>query len=393
MTSNQVRRQIKGGMQQNRAKQEMTTALARLSARSLFSPYSFSVWSLRSPFPPRVCLCSENILLKSPNKSTIKLIDFGSSCFEDERVYTYIQSRFYRSPEVILGLPYDIAIDMWSFGAILSELYTGYPLFPGENETEQMQVIMEIMGPPPKRLVQESTRKKTFFDPTGKPLIVPNSRGKIRTPGSKDLAQATKCNDPQFLSFLRRCLRWDPKVRMTPEKAFEHPWISEVLNPGVPAKDLSVTPTTHGSGASSQVGASGSGGGGAGSVSVVSSSGAVGSRGEKTARAAAASGMTVAAATSSGTTAAAADGNSMRDVSPSGGVSTARKSSATKSQHAQQPTQAGTGGASTMRLPPAAATKALFPPIAAGASSSGGASTTRQQLQQQQQQQAEEPMH
>ena len=40
-------------------------------------------------------------------------------------MYTYIQSRFYRSPEVILGLPYDEAIDMWSFGCILAELYTG----------------------------------------------------------------------------------------------------------------------------------------------------------------------------------------------------------------------------------------------------------------------------
>ncbi len=48
-------------------------------------------------------------------------------------VYTYIQSRFYRSPEVILGLPYSMPIDMWSFGCILAELYTGYPLFPGKN--------------------------------------------------------------------------------------------------------------------------------------------------------------------------------------------------------------------------------------------------------------------
>lgn len=67
----------------------------------------------------------ENILLKSANKSAIKVIDFGSSCFEHERIYTYIQSRFYRSPEVILGIPYDMAIDMWSFGCILAELYTG----------------------------------------------------------------------------------------------------------------------------------------------------------------------------------------------------------------------------------------------------------------------------
>lgn len=117
---------------------------------------------------------------------------------------------------------------------ILAELYTGYPLFPGENETEQIACIMEIMGPPPKRLVQECTRKKAFFDATGKPLVVPNSRGKIRQPGSKDLAMATKCSDAAFLSFLRRCLRWDPKVRMTPEKAFEHPWITEGIAPPRP---------------------------------------------------------------------------------------------------------------------------------------------------------------
>lgn len=59
-------------------------------------------------------------------------------------VYTYIQSRFYRSPEVILGHPYSMAIDMWSLGCILAELYTGYPLFPGESEVEQIACIMEV---------------------------------------------------------------------------------------------------------------------------------------------------------------------------------------------------------------------------------------------------------
>ncbi|KIJ44396.1 hypothetical protein M422DRAFT_131850, partial [Sphaerobolus stellatus SS14] len=58
----------------------------------------------------------ENVLLKHPAKSGIKVIDFGSSCFEHEKVYTYIQSRFYRSPEVILGMNYHTAIDMWSLG-------------------------------------------------------------------------------------------------------------------------------------------------------------------------------------------------------------------------------------------------------------------------------------
>ena len=49
----------------------------------------------------------ENILLKYYNKSMIKVIDFGSSCMTNERIYTYIQSRFYRAPEIIMGIPFD----------------------------------------------------------------------------------------------------------------------------------------------------------------------------------------------------------------------------------------------------------------------------------------------
>lgn len=45
-----------------------------------------------------------------------QVIDFGSSCYEHLRVYTYIQSRFYRAPEVILGAKYGMPIDMWSLG-------------------------------------------------------------------------------------------------------------------------------------------------------------------------------------------------------------------------------------------------------------------------------------
>ncbi|CAO2606698.1 Dual specificity tyrosine-phosphorylation-regulated kinase 4, partial [Lemmus lemmus] len=88
----------------------------------------------------------ENIVLYQRGQVTVKVIDFGSSCYEHQKVYTYIQSRFYRSPEVILGHPYNTAIDMWSLGCIMAELYTGYPLFPGENEVEQLACIMEVRG-------------------------------------------------------------------------------------------------------------------------------------------------------------------------------------------------------------------------------------------------------
>ena len=224
--------------------------------------------SLRFLRKLRVIHCDlkpENILLKAPNKSSIKVIDFGSSCFENERVYTYIQSRFYRSPEVILGLPYDMAIDMWSFGCILAELYTGYPIFPGENEVEQLTCIlalceaharthararthththththtmeqveqlaciMELQGIPPRHLIEQASRRKMFFDSNGAPKIVANSRGKKRRPSTKDLASVLRCNDAAFVSFLDGCLQWDKNQRFSPDQALQHEWITEVL--------------------------------------------------------------------------------------------------------------------------------------------------------------------
>ena len=67
----------------------------------------------------------ENIMLRHPKRSGIKVVDFGSSCQSTQRMYSYIQSRFYRSPEVMLGLPYGVPIDMWSLGCTMVEMHTG----------------------------------------------------------------------------------------------------------------------------------------------------------------------------------------------------------------------------------------------------------------------------
>ncbi|KAF3491062.1 dyrk [Arthroderma uncinatum] len=160
----------------------------------------------------------ENVLLVHPLRGDIKVIDFGSSCFENEKVYTYIQSRFYRSPEVIL------------------ELYTGYPLFPGENEQEQLACIMEIFGPPEKHLIEKSTRKKLFFDSSGKPRLTVSSKGRRRKPSSTDLRQALKCDNSVFLDFIARCLRWDPNRRLTPRDAMQHEFITGIRAPPRPTR-------------------------------------------------------------------------------------------------------------------------------------------------------------
>ncbi|XP_065348195.1 dual specificity tyrosine-phosphorylation-regulated kinase 2-like [Cloeon dipterum] len=228
----------------------------------------------------------ENVLLKQQGRSGIKVIDFGSSCYENQRVYTYIQSRFYRAPEVILGARYGMPIDMWSLGCILAELLTGFPLLPGEDEADQLACTIEVLGIPPSKLLAESKRAKNFISSKGYPRyctattmadgnIVLNGglsrRGKHRgPPGSKDLQRALKgCDDPLFLDFIGKCLEWDPEKRMTPAVALRHAWLRRRL-PRPPADPLAANggggqqsaTATDASPASSRNNSSGGGGGG-----------------------------------------------------------------------------------------------------------------------------------
>ncbi|CAG9333022.1 unnamed protein product [Blepharisma stoltei] len=169
----------------------------------------------------------ENILLKTDSKSVIKVCDFGSSCFGDEIVYTYIQSRYYRSPEIILGIPYTPAIDMWSFGCMIYELYTGRPLFTGESEHEQLILIMELCGIPSDSMLNQSAKISKFFDEERNPKIVPDRHGNIRQPKTRSLIDILPQTSSCFIDFLTRCLEIDPDIRITPAEALQHPWILE----------------------------------------------------------------------------------------------------------------------------------------------------------------------
>lgn len=108
----------------------------------------------------------ENILLRFPRRSAIKLIDFGSSCKFGNKSYTYIVSRFYRAPEILLGLPYSHKIDMWSLACVLVELHTGEPIFGGLDQVDQMARIIAYMGMPPITMIDASpgSVRGLFFD-------------------------------------------------------------------------------------------------------------------------------------------------------------------------------------------------------------------------------------
>lgn len=190
----------------------------------------FSLLFLRNLNIIHCDLKPENILLCQNNYNQIKIIDFGSSCFENEKLYIYIQSRFYRAPEILLDLGYSYEIDIWSLGCILFELYTGMPLFSGMNEMEQIYLIMETIGTIPMFMIENSPKRKMFFDENSRPLKLKNEDGNIIKPGTKKLKDILKNAPENFIDFISKCLIWNPMERITPDKALFHPFIIENMN-------------------------------------------------------------------------------------------------------------------------------------------------------------------
>jgi len=105
----------------------------------------------------------ENVLLSDATSGNVKLIDFGSACFANCTVYSYIQSRFYRSPEVVLGHSYNMAVDMWSLGCVAAELFLGLPLFPAACEHDLLGRIVQMFGTLPDWLLLEGKNTSNFF--------------------------------------------------------------------------------------------------------------------------------------------------------------------------------------------------------------------------------------
>jgi serine/threonine protein kinase len=107
----------------------------------------------------------ENILINNDKK--IKLIDFGSSVKMDHSFqsnYFYIQSRWYRSPDVILELNFNTKIDIWSFGCILYELIALKPLFAGKSSAEQIYLYHDALGEMPEIYLKQTSYFNYFYN-------------------------------------------------------------------------------------------------------------------------------------------------------------------------------------------------------------------------------------
>eukprot|EP00554_Chaetoceros_debilis_P012904 CAMPEP_0194113940 /NCGR_PEP_ID=MMETSP0150-20130528/18436_1 /TAXON_ID=122233 /ORGANISM="Chaetoceros debilis, Strain MM31A-1" /LENGTH=933 /DNA_ID=CAMNT_0038804005 /DNA_START=497 /DNA_END=3295 /DNA_ORIENTATION=- len=207
---------------------------------------------------------SSEIESTTKNASVIKLIDFGSACFEGSTGFTYIQSRFYRSPEVLVGVNYDSAIDMWSLGCVAAELFLGLPILPGVHEHDQLGRIDEMIGGIPDWMLYQGKKTNKYFshndegkEPSWKlktreefsnslsaeELKKHGGKSKLDQPPAnryfkyKHLAEIVihhgKCKNTEeknslvlFTHFLKGMLNPDPCERWTAYQASSHPFLT-----------------------------------------------------------------------------------------------------------------------------------------------------------------------
>ncbi|EPR77902.1 Protein kinase [Spraguea lophii 42_110] len=98
----------------------------------------------------------ENIMISDFYSMKIKIIDFSSATTKQICTNFYAQSRYYRAPEVILGIPYNSSVDLWSLACIVYEMFIGSPLFPGKNNQDQLFRICSLLGNVPNTLKEVS---------------------------------------------------------------------------------------------------------------------------------------------------------------------------------------------------------------------------------------------
>mmetsp|Transcript_24595 Transcript_24595/g.37586 ORF Transcript_24595/g.37586 Transcript_24595/m.37586 type:complete len:742 (+) Transcript_24595:225-2450(+) len=212
----------------------------------------------------------ENILLSSYSRARVKVIDFGSSCYLTDRQSSYIQSRSYRAPEVVLGLAYDGKIDVWSLGCVIAEMYTGQVTFQNDSVVTMLSRIEAICGAFPRNMIEDGRQSGQFFSPTGllyekvendddscvrmdtsnsfvddDSAAAENSMFNIFQPKTTTMGERLGF-DPDlmerkrktweeedsclFVDFITKLLTIDPEKRPSAEEALEHPWILAGFN-------------------------------------------------------------------------------------------------------------------------------------------------------------------
>lgn len=167
----------------------------------------------------------------------LKIVDMGNACYIDKHYSDVIQTREYRSPEVILEGEYDATADIWSLACMVFELATGDYLFdPKKGKTytkndDHLATISELIGEcKDASFLASCTSSSTFYDRRGKLKRIK----KLKDWKLKDiLVEKYRIKDTEavFLArFLERCLKWNPKNRASAQDLLDDPWLKMAPN-------------------------------------------------------------------------------------------------------------------------------------------------------------------
>ncbi|KAL5615661.1 hypothetical protein BROUX41_005694 [Berkeleyomyces rouxiae] len=195
----------------------------------------------------------DNILVNE-NRKVLKICDLGTAidrsdaATSHDEVAPYLVSRFYRAPEIILGIPYDYAVDMWSIGCTLYELYTGKILFTGDNNNQMLKAIQEIRGRITPKMFKRGQLSDAHFDDKGNFIsvetdnVLGNATVKVlpMTKPTRDLRQRLMSATSEmeegetqdlalFVDLLEHCLALNPDRRIKPAEALRHPFFKTRL--------------------------------------------------------------------------------------------------------------------------------------------------------------------
>ncbi|EFJ20930.1 hypothetical protein SELMODRAFT_176785 [Selaginella moellendorffii] len=174
-------------------------------------------------------------LTRTPTSAEIRLIDFGSATFENQHHSSIVSTRQYRAPEIILGLGWSYACDLWSVGCILVELFSGDPLFQTHENLEHLAMMERILGPIPRRIIDNVDRKAQKYFKNGRELNWPDAASSLesirtvkRLPRLKELVQLHVEHSASSLTdLLEGLLRYGASDRLTAKEALRHPFFKE----------------------------------------------------------------------------------------------------------------------------------------------------------------------
>jgi len=162
----------------------------------------------------------------SISQMDVFMIDWSSSSIGFQQKAPYMQSRYYRAPEILLRTQYGPAVDVWSTGCLAAEMFLGSPLFPGENELEMLRIIQYRLGVFPSSIIKQMGESSVAKNST-EWIIDPKSYipGTFETyireySGRDDFEMLT------FVNLLRLMLQLNPDARITASAALFHPFIT-----------------------------------------------------------------------------------------------------------------------------------------------------------------------